>query len=427
MNILVWSRYGDALSIARLMKEKDGNNVLLYIDYESNKEVGDGIVPKVDNWRDYIDWCDMIVVDDENQGEWVEELQNQGKVVFGTNTFGGKLENNRHYASEIMEKLGIRTIPHWEFETIQDTIDFIEEYPGRYVFKPFGQHPRYFTKIGEMKNGQDMIWFLKYLQKIWQGGQANQIQEYIEGIEVGLCANFSIDHFVKPYELNFEHKHMRLYGLGSNIGEAGTLQLFVNNSRIFDEIILPFEDYLKNTKYVGQFDINCKVNEEGIFPMEWTCRFGIPATYGYNEALHIRWSDFFWKCATGELEDGYAETDRFIVIVKLDLEPVTDLKEENQYYIPTRVPIFFDFDPIGAEPGFFEGDLIRDEQRQYYVVGKQGHIGVVIGSGETVQEAQDSCYKIVQKIYSPFSIVYNPEIGDKYEYIESFLKKMKII
>jgi phosphoribosylamine-glycine ligase len=779
MKILVWSRYGDALSLARLMKEKDNNDVVFYVDLKANKEVGNGIVPKIElepEWwknQDFVNQFDLIVCDDENQGEWVEYLENlyfAGKsktAVFGTNRFGGKLENDREYAFEICQDLGIKTIPYWKFNSLDEGIQFIEKNPSRYVFKPFGQRPRWYTKIGEMKNGEDMIWFMRYLKNIWVGGQEFILQKYIEGVEVGLCAIFSRDHFVKPYECyddktevltnngwkyfsqlnendlvaslennelkfvkpigyikryykgkmfnidtprfsinvtpghniyvahydkqyklepaekikhkvnwikrkvnwigeekeyfildgyiekhyhgkgkyyydiehppiikmddwlrffglwlaegsttgvdtveitntnvnyvkqildilpfkyridnniqfkihnkqlwlylkqfgkaknkfipqeikqlsarqlniliesmmfgdgtkikkgnrlytttskkladdlqeiiikagrlatiyekepkivwfekekryiygkekqylvyefkedtdeycftndeikwidyegfvycvevpshiiyvrrngksywcgncNFEHKKMRGYGQGGNVGEAGTLLTFVNESKLFDELIKPFEKYLKNTKFCGQFDVNTKINEEGIWLMEFTNRIGVPAIYGYNETLRIRWSEFFERCAKGTLQDGFAETGRFIVIVKIDVEPIPDLKEESQYYIPTNIPIFFDFDPIGAEAGFFEGDL-KKENNQYYLVGKQGHIGCVVGSGKTVQEAQDMAYRTAEKIYLPVEVVYNPEIGDKFEYVEAFLRRNHII
>lgn len=426
MKIMVWSRYGDSLSLARLMKEKDGNDVKLYIDIDYNKRVGENIVPKVENWKDYIDWADLIMVDDENQGEWVEELENQGRVIFGTNRFGGKLENDREYAFQLCKELGIKTVPYWKLNSLDEGIEFIKKNPGKYVFKPFGQRPRWYTKVGELVDGRDMIWFIEYLKKVWIGAEEFILQKYVEGVEVGCCSWFNREKFLKPLEICFEHKKMRGYGQGGNVGEAGSLLFAVNESRIFDEILKPFESYLKATKYVGQFYVNTKVNEEGICVLEFVPRLGIPATYGYNELLQVRWSDLFYKLATVELQSMPIELGRYVIVVKLDVEPVPDLEEESNYYVPSEIPIFFDFDPIGVEPGFFEGDL-KKENNQYYLTGKQGHIGCVIGSGSTVQEAQDLTYKTAEKIHSPVEIVYNPEIGDKFEFVGNFLTKEKII
>lgn len=428
MKILVWSRYGDALSLARLMKEKDGNEVKLYVDLESNKRVGEGIVDKVENWEEWIDWADMIVCDDENQGEWIEKLENQGKVVFGTNKFGGRLENDRGYTFEIMKDLGLERyiIPYRKFNSFDDGISYIKENPGRYVFKPYGQRPRWFTKIGDLLDGKDMIWFLEWLKKKWKGSQNFILQRYIEGIEVGCCAWFNREQFLKPLEICFEHKKMRGYGLGGNVGESGSLIFGVKESRIFDEILAPFEEYLRNTKYVGQFYVNTKVNEEGIFVLEFVPRLGIPATYLYTELLQIRWTDLFWGLATSNLDELPIELGRYVIGIKVDIEPIPDLEQESVYKIPVEIPIWFDFDPLGAEAGFFEGDL-RKEGNQYFLTGTQGHIGVAVGSGDTVSLAQDNALRVVDRIHTVVEIVYNPEIGDKFEYVSDFLKREHII
>jgi len=430
MRILVWSKHGDALSLARIMKEKDNNEqVDLYIDNQDNKEVGDGIISKIElepDWyknEDFVSQYDLIVCDDEDQGEWVEYIENSYPdiAIFGTNIFGGLLENDRRYARKVMEQLGIKITPTWDFDNFEQVIDFIKQNPDRYVFKPYGQHPRYYTKVAKTEDSWDLIEFIKYISNFWQGGQNCQLQLFIDGIEIGCSAMFVRDHFVKPYEVNLEHKQM-VQGLSGNVGEAGTLLFFRNESRIFDEILKPFESYLKATKFCGQFDINCIVNEDGIFPLEFTPRLGIPATYGYNEALKIRWTDFFYQSAKGILEDGFADTDRYIICVKLDIESIPDLKENNKYLIPSDIPIKFDFDPLGNEAGFFEGDLKKIDN-QYYLTGTQRHVGVVVGSGKTIEEAREGAYSQISKIHAPVGILYNDKIGSEFYKYEKFLKQ----
>lgn len=424
MKILIYSKAGDALSLARIMSKNEGNEVKYY--EEEKSRTGEGIVQKVDNFENEVEWADLIVFDDENQGELVESLQAKGKVVFGTNKFGGMLENDRDYFVEVLDTLGIDYTPSLKFDSLDKGKEYIKANPGRYVFKPYGQKNRFFTKVGRLPDGKDLLWFIDYVQTIWEGSQNFILQKYVEGIEVGLSAMFSVDHFVTPFELNFEHKKQREYGQGGNCGEAGTLQCFLNKSSMFNDLIKPFETYLKNTKYVGQFDINCKVNEDGIFPLEPTDRLGIPATYGYDAVLKTSWSEFLYNTASGKLKDGYAETGKYIVIVLVDVEPVPSLKGEKTLEIPKDVPVFFDFDVEADGSGFFEGDL-RKENGQYYMTGDSLHIGYVIGSGKTVQEAQDAAYNIAEKIHSPQEIIYLNGIGDKFDYVSDFLKRKKII
>lgn len=43
---------------------KEGPGVRYYIEAESDREIGDGFVPKTDNWRDDLPWADVVVFDD---------------------------------------------------------------------------------------------------------------------------------------------------------------------------------------------------------------------------------------------------------------------------------------------------------------------------------------------------------------------------
>ena len=52
----------------------------LAIDSESEREISDGFVEKVDSWRDHVDWADVIVFDDVlGHGELASELRKKGK------------------------------------------------------------------------------------------------------------------------------------------------------------------------------------------------------------------------------------------------------------------------------------------------------------------------------------------------------------
>jgi phosphoribosylamine-glycine ligase len=72
------------------------------------------------------------------------------------------------------------------------------------------------------------------------------------------------------------------------------------------------------------------------------------------------------------------------------------------------------------------GDL-RKEDNQYYLTGNAGNAGHVIGSGKTVEEAQEAAYSLIDKLHTPCEIVYNPTIGEKFDICKNFLKRKKII
>ena len=41
-----------------------GHEVRYFIASESERDIGDGFVPKVDDWESHVDWADVIVFDD---------------------------------------------------------------------------------------------------------------------------------------------------------------------------------------------------------------------------------------------------------------------------------------------------------------------------------------------------------------------------
>ena len=63
---------------------KEGHDVRYAISTESEREIGDGFVPKVDDWEQHVEWADLIVFDDVlGHGTHAHRLRQQGKRVIG--------------------------------------------------------------------------------------------------------------------------------------------------------------------------------------------------------------------------------------------------------------------------------------------------------------------------------------------------------
>ena len=56
----------DAALIADLAWQvhREGHDVKYYVEAENDRQIGDGFVPKTDDWRAEVDWADMTVFDD---------------------------------------------------------------------------------------------------------------------------------------------------------------------------------------------------------------------------------------------------------------------------------------------------------------------------------------------------------------------------
>jgi phosphoribosylamine--glycine ligase len=60
---------------------KEGHEVKYYIQNPDEREIADGFVPKTDDWRQEVDWADVVVFDDVlGMGSLAEELRRNGKL-----------------------------------------------------------------------------------------------------------------------------------------------------------------------------------------------------------------------------------------------------------------------------------------------------------------------------------------------------------
>jgi phosphoribosylamine--glycine ligase len=62
LKFLFVSRWGDTLDLANEIA-KEGNKLKMHIEYKPCREVGDGFVKKVKDWKKHIDWADIILFD----------------------------------------------------------------------------------------------------------------------------------------------------------------------------------------------------------------------------------------------------------------------------------------------------------------------------------------------------------------------------
>src|SRR3974390_611183 len=146
---------------------KEGHEVKYFIADEKERDIGDGFVPKVDDWESETDWAHVIVFDDTlGQGEKAQARRARGKRVIGGTPYTDRLEDDRSFGQEELKKAGINIVPYREFDNFDDAIAFVKQSPDRYVIKPSGGSTvkrRLFG--GDEEDGQDVIRVLEAYKK----------------------------------------------------------------------------------------------------------------------------------------------------------------------------------------------------------------------------------------------------------------------
>lgn len=391
---------------------KEGHEVKYYIHNEGAKDIGDGFVPKTDNWEKELDWADIIIFDDVlGQGTIAQGLRGLGKKVVGGTAYSDKLEDDRTFGQQELKKAGINIIPFQEFQSFDEAISYVQANPARYVIKPSGmaQNIKRLLFVGEEEDGKDVIQVLEAYKKTWAGEiQIFQLQKRVSGVEIAVGAFFNGKKFLEPININFEHKKLFAGNIGPSTGEMGTFMYWGGPNKIFNATLSRMEPKLAEEGYVGYIDINCIVNANGIYPLEFTARFGYPTISIQQEGILMPLSEFLYGLATGELAEFKARKG-FQVGVRIVVPPYP-------FHDPRAFQTYSKDAAILFKKDNLEGIHIEDTKKangQWMIAGDTGVVLVVVGTGQTLKQAQNQVYNRISNIMIP-NMYYRTDIGDRW-------------
>lgn len=391
-----------------LQIKKEGHEVKIFIKSEADKDVYDGFLEKVPDWKNFTDWADVIVFDDCGFGKEADSLRKKGKLVVGASEYTDKLEEDREFGQEEMKRVGMLTLPHWDFSDYDLALKFIEENPGRYVYKPSGfvqSDAKGILFLGKDEDGKDIHEIIKSNRKVLEKKVKQfQLQKFAQGVEVAIGAFFNGNDFVYPVNVNFEHKKLFPGDIGPYTGEMGTLMYFSQPNTIFRTTIEKIKEDLKKSCYVGYIDINCIANGRGIYPLEWTCRFGYPHISIAMEGVISEWGDFFYHIAKGENYD--LKTKRGFQVGVVVAVPPFPFDDKNEMAIYKDLSIIFKKPNL---EGIHLGD-VKLVDNNWQIAGETGYALVVTGNGTTVEDARKQAYGRIDNILLQ-NMFYRTDIG----------------
>ena len=291
---------------------KEGHEAKYYIEHAEEREITAGFVPQTTDWRADVDWADVIVFDDVlGHGTLAAELRRTGKKVVGGTPYCDRLEDDRGFGQAELKAAGVNIIPQQDFTSFDDAIAFVRANPNRYVIKPSGeaQNLKGLLFVGEEEDGRDVIEVLEDYKRAWANQvQSFQLQRRVLGVEVATGAFFNGREFVYPICVNFEHKKLFPGDIGPSTGEMGTAMFWSEPNKIFNQTLRKMEPALAREGYVGYIDVNCIVNANGVYPLEFTARFGYPTISIQQEGLLTPMGELLHGLACGTLSRVRART-----------------------------------------------------------------------------------------------------------------------
>jgi phosphoribosylamine--glycine ligase len=391
---------------------KEGHEVRYFIEDPEEKEIGDGFVPKVDDWEKEIPWADVIVFDDVlGQGQKAERLRALGKLVVGGSSYTDRLEDDRAFGQQELKAAGVSIIPQENFTSFDDAIAYVRKNPQRYVIKPSGeaQNHKQLLFVGEDDEGKDVLQVLEDYKRAWSSKiKEFQIQKHIAGVEVATGAFFNGKEFVYPINVNFEHKKLFPGDIGPSTGEMGTSMFWSEPNKIFNLTLKKMEARLAEQKYTGYIDINCIVNSNGVYPLEFTARFGYPTISIQQESLLTPVGELLYRLAEGSITQFKARAG-FQVGVRIVVPPFPFTDQETFETNSKDAVIIF------KKPNR-DGCHIEDVKNvddEWLVTGTSGVVLIVVGMGPTMRQAQKQAYSRIDNIMIP-NMYYRKDIGDRW-------------
>ena len=391
--------------------KKEGHQVKVFIKAKYDADVYSGFLEKVDAWEPYKDWADVIIFDDVGFGEIADKLRKQGKLVIGGSQYTDKLEIEREFGQNELKRSGVNILPSWQFSNYDEGIKFIKENPDRYVLKPTGNTPsigKGLLLLGQDENGKDLLELLEQNKEIWRKrAPIFLLQKFISGVEVAVGAFFNGHDFIYPININFEHKRIFSGNLGPFCGEMGTLMYWSSSNKLFHATLEKMLPLLQQSGYIGYIDINCIVNGKGIYPLEFTSRFGYPTIVIQSEGILMPAGEWLYRLAKSENFE--LKTKRgFQIGVLIVVESM--FSDNNNSEV---VNLYRDLAVIIKNPNNMEGihiDDIKNDNGIWRIAGISGGTLVVTGSGTTVQDARHQVYGRIKNIIIP-NMIYRTDIG----------------
>jgi len=415
MKILCVSKDATICGFANILK-REGHEVRLFVDEENERVNLEGMIEKVADWKKELSWVGkegIVIFDSIGYGKTQDELRADGYLVVGGCEMGDRLEHDRQYGQKILSSCGIKIVPSINFLSAEKAIEFLKEHTGPWVIKQNGHVDKAFNYVGELENNEDAISLLEnYCKNNKEECNSIDIQKRIFGVEIGVGRYFNGKDWIGPIEINQEHKSLFSGNIGPKTYEMGTLMWYTDdeNNPLF-KILNQVKPYLEKIKFHGDFEINSMVNEEGIFPLEITARFGFPAVELQNEIHETSWGEFLQAVAKGEQID-FKFKKGFGVIALVAIPPFP-YQIENEKYSPDNLRIFFKENLSEEELAHIPFQEVSRDEKGYYVSGKNGYVLHVSGFGETVEGAREKIYKLIEKIVIP-KMFYRNDIGLKF-------------
>jgi phosphoribosylamine---glycine ligase len=397
---------------------KAGHEVRVFIESKDAHDIFGGMIHRIEDWRCELPWIKaagaqgVILFESALQGELQDELRRDGYKVIGGSSYGDRLESDRSFGQNTLRDLGLQTARSHNFSDFDAAIAFVQASPARYVIKYNGADAeRTYSYVGEMDDGSDILALLRLRRSRHVAlARANFVlMDYIAGVEVGVGAYFNGERFLLPACLDWEHKRFFPDDLGELTGEMGTIVTYRGAEKIFAATLGLMADKLRAGRYCGYINLNLIANKRGLWPLEFTSRFGYPG-YAICEALHLeRWDNIFVKLLQ-RTATHIATRSGYAAGIVLTLPPFP--YSYGYAELSKGTPVEFRSAMTDGQRDNLHFCEVESKHGQLVASGTTGCIAVATAAASTIDEARIQAQALAKQVVVP-NLRYRKDIGQK--------------
>lgn len=395
-----------------------GHDVRVYVREPEAHEIYAGLVERTDSWERELDWIaaagrdGIIIIETASLGDIADALRRRGFHVVGGSEWTDRIERDRSFGQQVMRDAGLQTAPTHAFRDYAAALAFLREHPARYVFKlSDSESASTRNYVGEMDDGSDIAALIEREQAARAPTAAIDfvLMEHIAGVEVGIGAYFNGDAFLEPACIDWEHKRFFPGDIGELTGEMGTVVSYRGSRRLFDLTLAKIAPALRNARFHGYINVNTIVNADGVWPLEFTSRFGYPG-FAICDVLHVEgWDRILYRMAHG-VDGPIGTREGYAVGVVITVPPFP--YEYGYAELSKGEPIRFRIEPDADERTHFHYGEVALSDAGPITSGSIGYIMVVTGTGADIETAQDAAYRRVRNVVVR-NMRYRNDIGDR--------------
>jgi len=429
MRFAICSYEGTGLSWWKRLQD-EGHEVLVYIFKPLHARNGDGIIPKTNNYAQWVMWGKMkrptvFFFDCSDNGDKADALRKSGELVVGGCKFFDRLEKERAWSEELHRSIGIKAPFSQSFPTISAAKAFASTQKKPFVFKSNKFLDSSATYMA--KDAEDMVRYLDYIQHRYGDNISNLMQEKLDGFALSTARWWNGRSFVGPFEGTVEHKKFLNDDKGPATGCSFTTVWFYQDDMPSLARALHWDKlediFRKYEAAPGLYDINSLLSERDGLPyfLESTPRLGYDSEPTSQKGI-ANLGQFLYNLATGQevddLFDRYAYFDSVRVTVSpYPFEAVDDIPQKKTC---VDTPIW-GYDGIWANH-FIGYGVKYDPVMGLTVADPTGLVGIVAATGLDPTLPFEECYNFIDKELRIPNMQYRTDAADS---VEKDLKTIK--